>query len=89
MNSNKSWKLEIKSRVYRTLKKLPTDERKRILEVIENLPNDPYVGDIEKMEGQDNSWRRRVSAYRIFYEILVPKKIILVFRVERRTSSTY
>jgi len=89
MNLNKSWKLEVKFRVYRTLKKFPADEQKRILEVIENLPNDPYFGDIEKMEGQDNSWRRRVGVYRIFYEILVPKKIILVFRVERRTSNTY
>jgi len=89
MNSNKSWKLEVKSKVYRTLKKFPVDKRRRILEVIENLPNDPYSGDIEKMEGQDHSWRRRVGAYRIFYEVLVPDKIILVFRVERRTSSTY
>jgi len=89
MNSNKSWELEVKSRVYRTLKKFPADERRRILGVIENLPNDPYFGDIEKMEDQDNSWRHRIGAYRIFYEVLVPEKIILVFRIERRTSSTY
>ncbi len=89
MNSNKSWELEVKSRVSRTLKKFPADERRRILGVIENLPNDPYFGDIEKMEDQDNSWRHRIGAYRIFYEVLVPEKIILVFRIERRTSSTY
>lgn len=89
MNSNKNWELEVKSRVYRILKKFPADERRRIFEVIENLPNDPYFGDIEKMEGRDNSWRRRIGAYRIFYEVLVPEKIILVFRVERRTSKTY
>ncbi len=89
MNSNKSWGLEVKSRVYQTLKKFPADKRRRILEVIENLPNDPYFGDIEKMEGQDNSWRRRIGTYRIFYEVLVPDKIILVFRIERRTSRTY
>ena len=89
MNLNKNWVLEVKSRIYRKLRRFPTPDQKRILRVIEDLPKNPYFGDIEKMEGEENVWRRRVGAYRIFYEILVPEKTIIVFRVERRTSKTY
>jgi len=49
----------------------------------------PFLGDIEKIKGEENIWRRRVGAYRIFCEIVSQDRIIYVFRVERRTSSTY
>jgi mRNA-degrading endonuclease RelE of RelBE toxin-antitoxin system len=41
------------------------------------------------MKGEENVWRRRAGAYRIFYELIPKTKIIYVFRVERRTSKTY
>jgi len=41
------------------------------------------------MKGEENVWRRRIGAYRIFYKIRVSEKIILVFKLERRTSKTY
>lgn len=89
MNSNISWALQVKPKVYKTLNKFPRHDGERILEVIEKLASDPYAGDMEKMEGQENSWRRRVGAYRIFYEVRIADKLIHVFRVERRTSKTY
>lgn len=49
----------------------------------------PYAGDIVKLEGANNTWRRRVGSYRVFYEIIPGDKVIHVFRVERRTSKTY
>jgi len=53
------------------------------------LPSNPYRGDIEKMKGEENIWRRRIGAYRIFYEIIPKEKVIYVFRAERRTTKTY
>ena len=38
--------------------------------MVEKLPLNPYAGDIKKMEGEEYVWRRRVGAYRIFYEIM-------------------
>ena len=89
MSLNKNWDLEVRPKVYKKLKKFPTDDQKHILEVIEMLPIDPYFGDIEKMEGQENSWRRRMGSYRIFYEVLVSRRNVIVFRIDRRTSKTY
>lgn len=89
MNLNISWELKVRDKVFKILSKFPKQERIHLVEVIDILPNDPYVGDIEKMKGEENTWRRRVGAYRIFYEIRTDERVIFVYHVERRTSKTY
>ena len=89
MNSSESWDLQIDSGVFKTLRKIPRHDAEALLAVVRLLPTDPYFGDIQKMKDEENTWRRRSGAYRIFYKIKVAEKVLLVFRVERRTSSTY
>ena len=47
------------------------------------------MGDIVKLGGEDNIWRRRVGNYRIKYRVSMEEKIIDIYDIERRTSSTY
>ena len=68
---------------------MPRRDAEVILEVIKILPLNPFFGDIQKMKGEDNAWRRRVGSYRIFYKIKASEKVILVFHLERRSSKTY
>ena len=89
MNSNANWKLKIRERIYKDLRKFSREDQRHIFEVIEQLPLNPYFGDIEKMKGEENTWRRRIGVYRVFYEIISKEKVIYVFRVKRRTSKTY
>ena len=89
MNSSENWDLEVDPSIFRELRKIPRHQAEAILKVIKLLPTNPYFGDIRKMKGEENTWRRRVNAYRIFYKIKVQEKIILVFRLERRASKTY
>jgi len=89
MNSSKNWELKIDEVVYKELEKFPRKYAKKIIYTIESLPLDPYSGDIQKIKDEENTWRRRIGTYRIFYEINKTKRIINVFWVERRTSSTY
>ncbi len=89
MNSNINWALRVRSSVYKELSKLPLEEQGRITEVIENLPHNPYAGDLEKIKDEENTWRRRIGNYRIFYEIIPINRAIYVFHIERRTSNTY
>lgn len=89
MNSQNRWDLQIDPCVVKTLKKIPVRYARRVFDVIDLLPSDPYVGDIQKIKGEHNVWRRRVGEYRLFYKIITERQIILVFHVERRTSSTY
>ena len=90
MNSNVNWQLKIRDRIWKDVAKFSEKDRERITKVIEKeIILNPYSGDIEKMKGEENSWRRRAGVYRIFYEIITQEKVIYIFRVERRTSKTY
>jgi len=52
MNSKVNWVLKIDPDVYKDLAKFPKDYAKKILEIVENLPSDPYFGDIEKIKNE-------------------------------------
>jgi mRNA interferase RelE/StbE len=84
-----SWKLRIAKRVLKEMKRVPRKDAKRLLFVLEKLTENPYQGDIEKIKGEDNIWRRRVGNYRILYEIISKQKYINVFQIRRRTTTTY
>jgi len=89
VNSSKNWVLQIDPDVLKSLKKFPQKDCQRITTVIEDLSNNPFSGDIQKMKGEENVWRRRIGSYRIFYDILTEKNTIHVYHVERRTTQTY
>lgn len=89
MSSEINWKIKIRERVCKDTEKFPRKDKMRILQTFEEIYVNPFSGDVQKMKGEENVWRRRVSAYRIFYEILPKDKVTYIFRVERRTSKTY
>lgn len=84
-----SWKVRIAKRVSKEMKRIPKKDVKRLLFVLEGLAKDPYQGNIEKIKGEDNVWRRRVGSHRILYEIILKGKYIDVFQIRRRTTTTY
>lgn len=84
-----SWDLRVDDGVKKFLKRIPKKDAKRVSGIIRELASNPYNGDIEKMGGEENSWRRRMGAYRVFYEIHTDRKIVHVFHTERRGSKTY
>ena len=89
MNFDKNWVLQVDDSVYKFLARIPRKEAERLLSVIRDLPTDPFHGDIQKMKGEENVWRRRIGSYRIRYELIATEKVVHVFLVERRTSSSY
>ena len=89
MRLSENWDLQIDPDALKSLEKIPHDSAGALLRVIKLLPGNPYFGDIRKMKGAENTWRRRIGSYRIFYKIKVAEKILLVFRIERRASKTY
>ena len=89
MNLNKNWELHIDDKVYKALKKFPKQEIKRITQAMRALPDDPYAGDLRKVRGEQDTWRRRIGEYRIFYEVHQTEKRIDVRWVERKGSKTY
>lgn len=89
MNSPNGWQLYVDPGVLKSLARFPARNCERIGEAIRLLSMDPYVGDIEKMKGEKNTWRRRVGSYRIFFDIAARRRLVHVYKVERRTTTTY
>ena len=71
------------------MRKISVSYRSRLELVIKSFKSNPFEGDIEKIKGEEDLWRRRVGAYRILYEIFLKAKVVLVADVRRRTSATY
>jgi mRNA-degrading endonuclease RelE of RelBE toxin-antitoxin system len=49
---------------------------------------DPFQGDIKFLKGQE-TLRRRVGDWRIFFRLESNQKTLYVTAIERRTSTTY
>lgn len=83
------WELQIAKSAKKNLKLFPKKDTDKILSALEDFFNNPYSGDIEKIEGEENTWRRRIGNYRIIYDIDKDNKIISVRTISRRASNTY
>ena len=84
-----NWLIEITKNAKKELARIPVKQSYRISVSIDQLSIDPYSGDIQKIKGEKDVWRKRIGSYRIFYEFFPKGKVILIFKVKRRTSHTY
>jgi mRNA-degrading endonuclease RelE of RelBE toxin-antitoxin system len=53
------------------------------------MADDPFAGDVLKLEGEGNRWRRRVGSYRSFFILDTTANTVAVTAIVRRTSNTY
>ena len=84
-----SWKILVDPRARKALENIPKRDSLRIKIAIDRMGIDLFEGDIEKLGGQENAWRKRVGSYRIFFEIYKAENMVYIFKIERRTSSIY
>ena len=84
-----SWQVRIPERVSKTIKCFPANDRQRVILVLRDMALDPFGGDITKISGEKNLWRRRVGSYRLFYSVNGSLKTVEIKEINRRTSSTY
>lgn len=60
---------------------LPMNERRRIVDAIERLPDS---GDIKRLQGHDGLFRLRVGPYRIIYTVDHGRLIVYVVDADSR-----
>ena len=82
-----NWTLLVTKPARRAHEKLPSQEQARIERVLALMEHDPFQGDIKRLE--PSGWRRRVGDYRIFYDLYMKERRIVVTAILRRTSTTY
>ncbi len=83
------WHIHVPKRVAKAIVRFPKDDETRILHILREFEISPWIGDIVKLKGEENKWRRRVGNYRIFYAAYPETLIVEILEIERRTSRTY
>jgi mRNA-degrading endonuclease RelE of RelBE toxin-antitoxin system len=82
------WTVLLAGPASKSLDRVPASDRKRILIAPDEMRQDPFRGDVRKLQGLPGL-RRRVGNWRIFFEIVTEHRQVVVTAVERRTSTTY
>ena len=81
-----SYSLKIKASAVKSLRRVPTAERLRLIEAIDRLATEPTAGGV--LKGEFRGLRRlRVGRYRIVYEVDEGELTILVIRIGHRKDA--
>ena len=84
-----SWTVLVANAARKQLAKLPDKDQQRITAALQSMSEDPFTGDILKLHGMENRWRRRAGSYRIFFAVDTAALTVSVSAIVRRTSATY
>jgi len=81
-----SYSIRIKGSAAKALRRLPAKHRRRLVEAIDRLTDEPAAGGV--LKGEFEGLRRlRVGRYRVAYEILQDRLTILVVRIAHRKDA--
>jgi mRNA interferase RelE/StbE len=79
-----NYRIEISSSAEKALKKIPKKDIVKVIQVIEMLAISPFPEGCRKLKGEDDVYRIRQGNYRVIYEVLGKKLIILVLKIGHR-----
>ena len=82
------WTVVLVGPAQKSLERVPAGDRTRILAALSEMQRDPFQGDIRKLQGL-SGFRRRVGNWRVFFEIALERRQVVVTAIVRRTSTTY
>lgn len=83
------WALRIEKKAQKQLRRLPKPDRQRIASALDQMLENPYGGDVLRLQGMRGDFRRRVGSYRIFFSVEASLGIVHVDAVLRRKPATY
>ncbi len=89
MNSENKWRVVVANSAEKQLSRIPRRDAERIASAIEMSSEDPFIGDIVRLSGEENLWRRRIGSYRMFFEVFRNSQTVLIQDIRRRGSKTY
>ena len=77
------YKIVFRKSVAKDLRRIPSQDLRRILATVDSLSGEPRPSGIEKLSGQEK-YRIRQGNYRIIYEINDDKVVVVVVKVGNR-----
>lgn len=84
-----NWRITLAKSAEKQFGRLPTPETQRISQALDAMQANPLGGDVVKLGGMKNAWRRRVGSYRIIFELVAERNIVFIHDIARRTTTTY
>ena len=66
---SKNWTIKFSRKADKMLAKVPANYLENIIISVNEIEIDPYLGDVKKLKGESNLYRKRVGIYRIVYSI--------------------
>lgn len=82
-----AYRVELTPRARRDLKSLPREVQDRLRSHIDALAQNPRPHGIKKLSGEEDTYRIRVGAYRIFYQIQDRVLLVLVVKIAPRRNA--
>ena len=64
-----TWTLSVAKPAQKQVAGFPAKAQDKIAAALLAMADDPFSGDIIKLEGESDRWRRRVGSYRIFFTV--------------------
>ncbi len=81
----------VSHRARKGAKSLPPDLKKKVIEVLNTLENEPVPVekyDVKKLKGLPNIYRIRIGVWRIIYSVEFKNRRITILKIERRKRLT-
>jgi mRNA interferase RelE/StbE len=79
-----SYNVELTRTAEKQLRRIAKRDRNRLVEAIHGLAGRPRPRGARKLQGYDDVYRIRVGQYRVVYEILEDRVIVIVLKVSHR-----
>ena len=89
MSSSETWHLLAEARAQKVIARASKPERERLQAVLKQMEQDPFAGDVVRLHDQPTAFRRRVGAWRLFFDVFPDTRLVRIRLIERRTTTTY
>ena len=84
-----NWNVVLAGPARKVLDRLAAKDHRPVVAALKEMAADPRRGDVLKLEGQPTGFRRCAGNWRIFFELELRRRLVLVTAIERRTTTTY
>ncbi len=74
---------------YRELEPKTLERVQELFKILESTPIPFRDYDLKKLKDEEDSYRIRLSSYRVLYRVFANEKIIRVTKIELRSDNTY
>lgn len=81
-----SWDYKLSDGALKRVKRFPVPDQKRIFLALEGMKINPFLGDVKPIQGEENLYRRRIGAYRIYFRPLREERMLKIPEIERKQS---